>query len=94
MIPLRTHWLVLGVLALATASRPAALAAHEPSAPASPQIDERDPSAVEARERSAVPEGSNSGRAFVAGDAAERKTQNVILVTLDGLRWQEVFDGA
>src|SRR5437660_12545372 len=26
--------------------------------------------------------------------AANRKTQNVILITFDGLRWQEVFTGA
>jgi hypothetical protein len=26
--------------------------------------------------------------------AAERRTENVILITLDGLRWQEVFSGA
>ena len=26
--------------------------------------------------------------------ATDRKTENVILVTTDGLRWQEVFDGA
>jgi hypothetical protein len=26
--------------------------------------------------------------------AAERRTQNVVLVTIDGLRWQEVFRGA
>src|SRR5690349_5097205 len=27
-------------------------------------------------------------------EAAELKTQNVLLVTIDGLRWQEVFRGA
>jgi len=31
--------------------------------------------------------------AAVAG-AAENKTRNVLLVTIDGLRWQEVFRGA
>jgi len=29
-----------------------------------------------------------------AGPAAELKTRNVVLVTLDGVRWQEVFRGA
>lgn len=29
-----------------------------------------------------------------AADAAPRKTENVILITYDGLRWQEVFGGA
>lgn len=32
--------------------------------------------------------------AAVAAHAAETKTRNVILVTVDGLRWQEVFRGA
>lgn len=27
-------------------------------------------------------------------DAADLKTQNIVLITTDGLRWQEVFDGA
>jgi hypothetical protein len=31
--------------------------------------------------------------ATVAG-AAELKTKNVVLITTDGLRWQEVFTGA
>ena len=30
---------------------------------------------------------------FVA-TATENKTRNVILITIDGLRWQEVFRGA
>ena len=25
---------------------------------------------------------------------AQRKTENIIVVTLDGMRWQEVFNGA
>ncbi len=29
-----------------------------------------------------------------AGGAAERQTSNVLLVTIDGLRWQELFSGA
>src|SRR6266550_1838373 len=28
-----------------------------------------------------------------AGDLAARRTQNVVLITYDGLRWQEVFGG-
>lgn len=28
-----------------------------------------------------------------AGDSAQRKTENVVLITYDGLRWQEVFSG-
>jgi hypothetical protein len=31
---------------------------------------------------------------WYASDAQELKTENVILVTFDGLRWQEVFSGA
>lgn len=33
-------------------------------------------------------------RPYAAGTPCERKTQNVILLTFDGLRWQEVFGGA
>src|SRR5437773_11925738 len=28
------------------------------------------------------------------GLAAQQKTENVVIVTLDGMRWQEVFEGA
>lgn len=34
-----------------------------------------------------------SARAALAGDGAARKTENVVLVTFDGLRWQELFGG-
>lgn len=30
----------------------------------------------------------------IAGHSQDRKTENIIIVTLDGLRWQEVFEGA
>lgn len=30
----------------------------------------------------------------IAGHAQDRKTENIIIVTMDGLRWQEVFEGA
>jgi hypothetical protein len=33
-------------------------------------------------------------RAFAAGNLPQLKTRNLILVTLDGLRWQELFSGA
>ena len=50
-----------------------------------------------------APARPSSMRAFLAGcllsiaavvSAAETKTKNVLLVTIDGLRWQEVFGGA
>ncbi|MGE5192370.1 MAG: alkaline phosphatase family protein [Deltaproteobacteria bacterium] len=34
-----------------------------------------------------------SGQFVRAGEAAPRKTENVVLITYDGLRWQEVFSG-
>jgi Metalloenzyme superfamily len=34
-----------------------------------------------------------AGLGLASGAQAERKTENVILITLDGLRWQEVFGG-
>src|SRR4029079_12375203 len=40
---------------------------------------------------SALPNRDRS--AARAADAALRKTQNVMLITYDGLRWQEVFGG-
>jgi len=32
--------------------------------------------------------------AMAAADSAGRRTQNILLITFDGLRWQEVFSGA
>ncbi|HEU5145491.1 MAG TPA: phosphoglyceromutase, partial [Chryseosolibacter sp.] len=31
---------------------------------------------------------------LTAAEGQVRKTENIIIVTLDGLRWQEVFEGA
>jgi hypothetical protein len=37
---------------------------------------------------------SDRSAAVCAGESPRRKTENVILITYDGLRWQEVFGGA
>src|SRR4051794_13404729 len=34
------------------------------------------------------------GRSFAQAPTSPRKTENVFLITIDGMRWQEVFGGA
>ncbi|HWA26610.1 MAG TPA: sulfatase-like hydrolase/transferase [Lacunisphaera sp.] len=50
--------------------------------------------AVVRRLASGLTTAATFGLLFASAFAAELKTQNLVLVTIDGLRWQEVFRGA